>query len=197
MQTPKARSQSSSTDSSISMQEMFRIIDRLKHECHRSSTRDTYYRIWKIFCQFYLKLDIKPSSWEDRLVLFTGFLIDSKLKSTSVRSYISAIRSILWEDNIPLNEDTSLIKALTCACKLQNDRIVHRMPILKGVLKLVIDQVHNKFGRNNQPYLTILYSTVFLAAYYGFIGIREIAKAPMSCCHAMSTLDKIRRFYLF
>ena len=85
---------SSSGDSTISMKDIEAIVDRLSMERCRNSTRKTYYHIWKLFNNFFLRLDSKPNNWEQRLVLFTGFLVHNNLKSGMVRSYISAIRGV-------------------------------------------------------------------------------------------------------
>ena len=76
----------------ISAIEVQVVVDRLSMECFRDSTKQTNYRIWKLFNQFFIKLDDRPRSWNDRLVLFTGFLVDSQLQSATVKSYISAIK---------------------------------------------------------------------------------------------------------
>ena len=54
----------SSTTSSISTRDMELIVDRLSMDRNRSSTRETYHRIWKLFNHFFLKLDRKPDTWK-------------------------------------------------------------------------------------------------------------------------------------
>ena len=66
----------SSGSSSISTQAIKTIINRLKMEQNWDSTRKNCYTIWKIFMNFFIKLDAKPTSWEDRLILFVGYLIE-------------------------------------------------------------------------------------------------------------------------
>ena len=68
-------SDSASLSSSISTDEMKVFIDRLRMECYRNSTKRNYYNIWKIFNNFFLKLDKKPNNWTDRITLFVGYLI--------------------------------------------------------------------------------------------------------------------------
>ena len=58
------------------------------------------------------------------MVLFTGFLIENRLQSGTVKSYLSTIQAVLWENNIKLNEDLFLLSSLTRACKLRNDRVL-------------------------------------------------------------------------
>ena len=122
---------SSDTTSTISSAEIINIIERLKTERLRNSTRNTYHRIWKLFGKFYLRLDIKPSNWEDRIVLFVGFLINNKLQSAMIKTYISALRAVLAEDNIRVNEDHFLLSSLIRACKLKNDQWLLGIPFTK------------------------------------------------------------------
>ena len=154
--------------STVSTQSIINIIDKLKSQRFRDSTRNNYYRVWKLFAQFFIRLDIKPSSWEDKITLFVGYLVDNNLKSTTVRSYLSVLHSVLWEVDVNLNEDKVLLSALTRACKVKNDIITHRLPILKGMLKLIIDQVFTHF-HDKQPYLTRLYAATFLTGFYGLL----------------------------
>ena len=119
----RVNSSSGSSSSTISTKEIQLIVDKLSMERCRNSTLETYHRIWKLFNQFFIKLDEKPDTWEQRLILFTGFLVDNKLKSTTVKTYISAIRTILREVNIKLCENNFLLNSLTRACKLKNDSL--------------------------------------------------------------------------
>ena len=146
-------------------------------EKHRNTTRATYYRVWKLFNSFFLHLDNKPCTWEDQLILFTRFLVDNKLKSSSVKSYILAVRSVLMELGEKLSPDNYLLKSLTRACHLKNDTIVHHLPITKGVLKLLLDGIR-KIYCAQQPYLLTMYSTMFATAYYGLFRIGELASGP-------------------
>ena len=128
---------SSSGDSTISTKDIETIVDRLSTERCRDSTRKTYYRIWNLFNNFFLRLDSKPNNWEHRLVLFTGFLVHNNLKSGMVRSYILAIRGVLREIGVKLQENDYLLSSLTKACKLKNDQMVVHLPIHKSMLGLI------------------------------------------------------------
>ena len=141
---------------------------------YRDTTRCTYHHIRKLFNQFFLRLDIKPCSWEDCLVLFTRFLVKNKLKSSTAKKYLSAIRSVLLELGEKISTDNYLIKALTKVCHLHNDTVINKLPISKGVLKLLIDSIGHLFS--TQPYLCKLYTAVFASAYYGLLRIAEVTQ---------------------
>ena len=76
-----------------------------------------------------------------------------------------------------INTDNYRLKSLTRACRLHNDVIVHKLPITKGVLKLLLDGVKNIFGAE-QPYLLAMYLALFSTAYHGLFRIGEIASGP-------------------
>ena len=137
----------------------------------------TYHHIWKLFNQFFIRLDSKPRSWEDRLILFTRFLVNNELQSSTVKTYISAIRGVLREVGMKLAENNFLIMSLTKACRLKNDVVLNRFPILKGMLKLMIDQIGSMYG-GSQPHSSLLYAAIYSMAYYGLLRIREVAKSP-------------------
>ena len=88
-------SDSKSTDSMISSLAMQDIMDRLKMQSYRNSTRKNYYSVWKNFTEFYLRLDDKRKTWEQRLILFVGFLIQEKKQSSTIKCYVSAIKAVL------------------------------------------------------------------------------------------------------
>ena len=162
------------TETSISTAAIENIIEKLKTEKHRSSTKRTYYGIWRSFNEFYIKLDRKPRTWEERLVLFVGYLIDNKRQSNTIKTYISAIRSVLVDDGITLNENKVLLTSLTKACKLKNDQVKHRFPIRKGLLEVILREIQTQFLDNNQPYLAIMYKALYATAYYGLFRASEV-----------------------
>ena len=120
-----AMSGTTSSDSSISMKVIEQIIDRLCLECNRSSTRKNYYSVWKTFNRFFLRLDERPASWKERLTLFVGYLIQDGRKATMIKSYISAVKAVLSDGGIEINEDRSLLTSLTKACRYVNDHVRH------------------------------------------------------------------------
>ena len=85
------------------------------------------------------------------------------------------IKSVLRDDGQQLNYDTVLLKSLTKACKLQNDKVRTRLPIRKGVLGLLIEAAQHIF--QDQPYLLILYSAIFITAYFGLFRIGELSQS--------------------
>ena len=73
------------------------------------------------------------------------------------------------EVGVKLKENRFLINSLTRASRLKNDRNLTRIPITKGVLKLILDQTASYFAAKNQLYLMKTYRALFVAAYYGLL----------------------------
>ena len=171
----KKSDHSSTTESTISTTAIQNIVQKLKTQRVRDSTKKNYYSVWKNFNEFFIRLDMKPASWEERLVLFIGYLIEKKnFKSQSVKSYISAIRGVLHDDGIELNDNKFLLSALTRACKLKNDKVRTRLPIRKEMLGTILRCTYNHFQEKNQNYLAQLYCALFSTAYFGMFRVGEV-----------------------
>ena len=167
-------SSKSSTSRKLLTVEINGIIEKLKLEQHCDSTKQNYYAVLKLFNQFFIRLDAKPDRWEDRLTLFVDYLVHTKKQSSMVRSYISAIKAVLRMNNIKITEDQYVLASMVRACKLKNDQIQTRLLIQKGMPRILLNQVNQHFIGLNQPYLAILYQTIFSTMYFGWFRICEI-----------------------
>ena len=158
----------------------------------RNSTAKTYYSVWKQFNKFLIKLDVMPDSWEDRTSLFITYLIEFKqLQSSSIKSYISAIKRTLidgidyeWCDN------QVLFNSLTRACRLINDKVTTRLPIDCVLLEFLLFEIERIFP--TQPYLKTMYQTMFALGYYGLMRIGELTWSPhvMKACNVYTASNK-------
>ena len=149
----------------------------------RNTTKNNYYGVWKNFNEFFIKLDAKPDTWEDRITLFAGYLVDCNKRSQTVKSYISAIRAVLKDDGVELNEDKFLLNSLIQACKFKNDRVRTRMPIRKGMLNVILKKTEETFA--SQPYLKCMYLALFATTYYGMFRVGEVTTGD----HAVKAKD--------
>ena len=170
----KKGSSTGSSSSKLSTESIQLLVNKLKNERNRSSTRKTYYEIWKNFNEFFVTLDKKPDSWDERLVLFIGFLIESKRKANTIASYISAIKCVLKEDGYYMNEDKYLLFSLTKACRYKNCQVRTRLPISKRLLYIILDQTATHFEDSHQHYLSLMYQALFAAAYFGMFRVGEV-----------------------
>ena len=144
---------------------------------YQDSTKNNYYTIWRLFNKFLIRLDRKLKQWNQRLVLFVGHLIQQKKQSSTICSYVSAIRAVLQDNDIPCNHDELLITSLTRACKFFNDRVKTRLPIQKSMLSMIINQLDKDFSKTGQTYLKIMYKALLLTMYFSLFRIGELTQA--------------------
>ena len=170
--------------SRISTSHMENLLEQLKQEGNRDSTKKVYHTIWKNFNKFLIRLDRMPKTWEDRTCIYCTHLICEKgLQSSTVRSYISAIKWVLKNDDYNWDDGKLLLNTLTKSCKVKNDKVKTRLPIQKGLLEMVLFELRRKFC--DQPYLEALYISAFLLAYYGLMRVGEITASP----HSVKAVD--------
>ena len=167
-------SSSSSGSSRISMARMLQVVESLKCKKNRSSTRVNYQSIWRQFNHFLVRLDILPPTWEDRAVLFCAHLVETGKQSATVKSYLSAIKSVLSDDDYEWCNHNVLLTTLTRACRTVNDRVLIRLPIGKGLLEMILFKLQCIL--DGQWYLLIMYCALFTLAYYGLFRVGELAK---------------------
>ena len=156
-----------SGDMVISAADLFLIMDTLKQNTHCKSTGQVYHGIWN---KFLLRLDSWPPTWEEKTALYVTFLIKCGLQSATIKSYISAIKASLNLIDYEWDNSAAKLAALTKACRLKNDQHKARLPISKKLLELLLFEIERKFSQN-QPYLELLYKTIFLVAYHGLLRI--------------------------
>ena len=167
------------------------MMERLKHTQMRDSTVKMYYSVWKHFNKFLVNLDFMPKSWEDRATLFVTYLIEYKqTQSSTIKSYISAIKRTLIDDNYDWNDNQVLLTSLTKACHLTNDRVTTRLPITCTMLEFILFELERVFS--TQPYLQILYKTLFALGYYGLMRIGELTDSPhvVKACNVYLSVNK-------
>ena len=110
--------------------------------------------------------------WKDRTSLFIAHLIhERRFQSTSVKSYVSAIKKTLVIDGYKWIDEKILLSSLTRACKLVNDHVRTRFPIQCGLLEIMLFEFERIFS--TQPYLEKLYKALFALGYYGLMRIGE------------------------
>ena len=68
-----------------------------------------------------------------------------------------------------------LLGSLTKTCKIRNDVVTLRLPIHCKLLEILIFEVCRIFAE--QPYLAIMYQTLFLLGYYGLLRVGEISRS--------------------
>ena len=149
-------------------------MEQLQHQQHWDSTKRCYYTVWRLFNDFFIRLDKKPRKWKDRLTFFVGYLVSDNKQSSTVRSYILVIKAVLQMNKIPINEDQYLLALLTKACRLRNNQLHTHLPIHKGMLKIILEKTDHYLMEANQLYLSLLYRTLFSTAYFSMFRVSEL-----------------------
>ena len=169
-------SDTSSSSSRISRNEMEGIMNRLRMQQNRQLTCKMYICVWQQFNHFQIQLDCCPQKWEDRMVLFVTHLIhDRGMQSSTVKSYILAIKKTLLNDNYASEDNWILLNSLTHACKIVNDKVRRRLPIRSNLLEMILFEIGNIYGlQRKQPYLESMYKALFAIGYYGMLRIGEM-----------------------
>ena len=152
-----------SSMSKIYVGDMEQILEYLKANHTRDSTKRNYTCIWRQFNEFLIKLHPKPKYWEDRINLY--FAYSTGVKSTNLQSYLSALKNILKTDGYPWDDNKMLLSTIVCACKIKNDVVKTRLPIHKNLLELLLFEIERIY-RHSHPYLDILFRCIFRLTYY-------------------------------
>ena len=121
-----------------------------------------------------ISLDIKPRLWEDRVTLFVARKIEQGMKSTTVKSYVSAIKKLLIDDGYNWDDQKVLLGSLTKACRIINDKVYTRLPIQCSLLEMILFEVQRVYSMKGQYYLEIMYKALFALSYYGMMRISEV-----------------------
>ena len=162
---------------------------------NRDSTSKTYLRIWRQFNKFVINLDVKPASWEERLMLYVTYMVDTGMQSATIKTYISAIKRVLSDDGYKLNSNQAALHALTRTCKLVNDKVKTRLPITCGLLELNPFELQRYFVNTSQWYLNTMYKALFTLGYYGLMRVGELTWSDhvIKACnvHVARNKDKI------
>ena len=171
-------STTSSGSSRLSATKMKLVVDQLLARQTRDSTSRTYQSVWRQFNLFLVNLDKMPDSWENRATLFIGYMVQRGMQSSTVKSYVSAIKKILITDGYKWQDSEILLSSLARACKLKNDSVRTRLPIHVSLLEMLLFEIQRIFRKRCQPYLEKLYLALFTLGYYGLMRVGELTQSP-------------------
>ena len=128
------------------------------------------------------------------MALFCTYSVKRGIQSSTIRSYISAIKGLLRDDNYEWNESLVMLGVLTRACKLENDVVLTKLPIHCKLLELMLFETDRYYG-DSQPYLNILLKTILIIGYYGLFRIGELVNGDHTIkardVHVASNKEKI------
>ena len=170
------REKLSSGSSTISCADMELILEKLKSKSTRDSTARNYLGIWRGFNKFLFKLDSKLKGWENKITLYMAHLVDQGAQSSTIKSYMSALKKVLILDGFELNESLLMASTIARVCRIMNDKVKTCLPIQRRLLDLILFELGGIFS--DQYYLKILYKTIIITGYCGLFRIGELTKSP-------------------
>ena len=121
------------------------LLDTLRTKRYKGTTERNYHQNWTPFNNFLIKLDRMPETWEDRLIIYITSLVQVGHGSQTISSYISAIKAVLNKKRIIIKDNTYTLASLVKACRIKNDILRVRLPIQKGLLKIILDRFDKNY----------------------------------------------------
>ena len=168
--------QPESESSVISTEYMERVLEKLKQKKNRDSTKAIYHNVWRNFNRFVLRLDKRPKFREERVQLFCAYLVEKGTQSSTLKTYVSAIKSVLKDDNYKWDDNKVLLSSITRGCRVINDKIQYRLPLKLSLLDMILFEI-DRLWDGAQPYLELMYRTLFAISYYGLMRVGEVTKS--------------------
>ena len=107
----------------------------------------------------------------------THLATNIEVQSSTLRSYVSAIKSKLIADGYKWNQDLLYLSALVRGCKIKNDTIKVRLPISKGLLEVILFEIERRYSVISiQCYKCALFKAIYATLYYGLFRVGELAE---------------------
>ena len=111
---------SSSDGTKLSLDYLTHIAKKFKTQNRQPSTKHTYKQAWYNFNDFLICMDKMPDSWNDRICLFVPQLIVEKHPPPIIQSYVSAVKAILREEGVEIEDNSVALAALIHSAKHVN-----------------------------------------------------------------------------
>ena len=119
--------------------------------------------------------------------------MDEKEPGT-IKSYATAIKSILASENIQISHDAYKLSALVRVCRLKKDKqsVAMQLPILKNLHDRLLDHMREYFMQKGQLYLATLCQVLILTGYYGLLRVGEMTLGthPILACNMQRSRNR-------
>ena len=93
-----------------------------------------------------------------------------KEQSSTLKTNVSAIKSVLKDDNYKWDDNKVLLSSITRGCRVINDKIQYRLPLKLSLLEMILFEI-GRLWDGAQPYLELMYRTLFAISYYGLMRV--------------------------
>lgn len=139
-------------------------------------SRQSYQRAWQLYVQFSGRFcdTFSPSLPLDvtSLALFISYMTARKFAHSTICSYISAISYVHKLRGLTDPTKSFLISKLLTAHRRANPQLDVRLPITRPVLHSLVRSLE---FTSSSSYQRLLYTAMFLTAFYGFFRLGELA----------------------
>ena len=124
----------SSNSARISLIHLQQKAEELRRQ-QRCKATGIYKHAWQNFNDLIVALDSRPTSWEDKLVLFVAQLVVERRPEATIKLYVSAVKAILQEDGIEIDRNSVFLASLLKSCKYTTEpsnliRLPIQLPLL-------------------------------------------------------------------
>ena len=92
---------------------------------------------------------------------------------------------MLRDDGFELDDKNLQLVSILKACKYVNHAVTVCLPIQRGMLRMLLDQIEEKFLNMGQEFLCKHYRAMIVTAYYGLFRVGEITLSP----HVIKFID--------
>jgi hypothetical protein len=134
----------------------------------KPSTKKTYtcaQQKYLIFCGIY-KFEPTPVS-EETLLLYVAYLFDLGFKCSSIRVYLSAIRSLHVYSGVEYPTNMVRLQLALKGAATQSAPPIHKLPITFSVLTKMLHAIRGRFD-------VLLFNSVMTLAFFGCFRASEI-----------------------
>ena len=155
-------------------------------------SRQSYQRAWRPYIEFSgrfcetsspsLPLDITS------IALFISYMSALKFAHSTICSYVSAISYVHKLRGLADPTKSFLISKLLTAHRRANPLLNVRLPITRPVLHRLVRSLE---FTNSSSYQRVLYTAMFLTAFYGFFLLGELASKNKRAANPVVQFDQL------
>ena len=155
-------------------------------------SRQSYQRAWRLYIEFSgrfcetsspsLPLDITS------IALFISYMSPLKCAHSTICSYVSATSYVHKLRGLADPTKSFLISKLLTAHRRANPLLDVRLPITRPVLHRLVRSLE---FTNSSSYQRVLYTAMFLTAFYGFFRLGELASKNKRAANPVVQFDQL------
>ena len=97
-----------------------------------------------------------------------------------------------YAEGVELTDNSYRLSCLIKACRIKNDRDYVRLPIEKGLMRMILDRIEDYSEGRGQSYLAKLYKALISTGYHGLLRVGELTPGthPILACNMHMEINK-------